>query len=267
MKQNHSLALIVAYYLSKFDKIAYEQLGISLSTETHKEIGRILGVKPNTVKNMRDDFDPFHDNPRVGWYQRPIRPSRAKVVEAFQDLSEEELRDIVLEILTNPEFASSDDFADVVEPISKRGQKRKGRSIFIVRGPTGRKAEEIYANHHRKTGEPIPGELRDTRDLGCGYDFEIVNGDRHAQVEVKGLDGGAGGIGFTSKEWDVAKKNGDSYFLAIVRNVYEEPTIQIIQNPASVLRPKKAVFTTVQVRWNVADSELNATSPHEVANN
>ncbi len=257
MKESHSLALIVAYYLSKYDKAAYGQLGFPSSTETHMKVGQRLGVNPNSVKNMRDEFDPLHENPRAGWYQRPLHPSRAKVVEAFQDLSEEELRDVVMEILTNPEFSTSEDFEDVIEPISKRKKKRKGKPVFIIRGPTGRKAEEIYINHHRETGEPAPGELRDTRDHGCGYDFEILNSHNSVQVEVKGLDGDAGGIVFTSKEWDVALKNGGSYFLVIVRNVSENPSVQIIPNPASVLSPKKSIFTTVQVRWNVTDSELS----------
>ena len=259
MKESHSIALIAAYYLSKYDKTAYKELGFRSSTTTHVEIGRILGVNPNTVKNMRDEFDPLHDNQRVGWYQRPLHPSRAKVVEAFQDLSEEELRDVVLEILTNPEFVTSDDFEDVIEPIAKRDKKRKGKPVFIVRGPTGRKAEEIYIKHHRKNAEPISGKLKDTRDHGCGYDFEIVNENQQAQIEVKGLDGDSGGITFTSKEWNVAKKKRDSYFLVIVRNVSGIPSIQIVQNPASVLSPKKSVFTTVQVRWNVTDGELSNT--------
>lgn len=96
MKENHSIALIIAYYLSKFDKVAYEKLGYSSTTATHAEVGRILGVNPNSVKNMRDEFDPLHGNNRRGWYQRPLRQSRAEVVESFQELSEEELRDIVL---------------------------------------------------------------------------------------------------------------------------------------------------------------------------
>jgi predicted CopG family antitoxin len=93
---------------------------------------------------MRDEFDPLHDNPRAGWYQRPLRPSRAKVVELFQDLSEVEIRDIVQGILTNSDFVSSDDFSDVISPILRRKKKRKGKSVFIVRGPTGRKAEEHF---------------------------------------------------------------------------------------------------------------------------
>jgi hypothetical protein len=256
MKENHSLALIVAYYLSKFDTLAYERLGFTTSTATHAEVGRMLGVNPTSVKNMRDEFDPLHDNPRAGWYQRPLRPSRAKVVESFQNLSEEELRDVVLEILTNPEFVLSDDFSDVVTPIYKREKKRKGKSVFIVRGPTGRKAEEHFIAYHADNGVPEPGELRDTRDHGCGYDFALITADKELQFEVKGLDGDSGGITFTSKEWDTARCNGDNYYLVIVRNVSAEPDFQIIKNPYKVLSPKKSVFTTVQVRWNVSESEL-----------
>jgi hypothetical protein len=258
MKQSNSLALIVAYYLSKYDDLAYEQLGFKKRQKTaaHEELGRILGVNSNSVKNMRDEFDPLHDNPRAGWHQRPLRPSRAKVVEQFQEMSQEELRDLVLEILTNPDFSHSDDFDDIIEPISKRETKRKSKPIFIVRGPTGRKAEEFFVSHHRNFSLPATGKLTDMRDQGCGYDFEITSSDKKFQIEVKGLDGLSGGIAFTSKEWDVAQKMRDSYFLVVVRNISTSPVITIIQNPASVFAPKKNVFTTVQVRWNLSDADL-----------
>lgn len=256
MKDSHSLALIIAYYLSKFDMLAYEKLGFTTSKAAHVEVGRILGVNPNSVKNMRDEFDPLHDNPRAGWYQRPLRPSRAKVVESFQDLSEEALRDVVLEILTNPQFASSDDFSDVISPISKRKTECTGKSVFIIRGPTGRKAEEHFMAHQSEHGVPEPGRLLDMRDHGCGYDFAIITEDKELHVEVKGLDGDYGGITFTSKEWDTARLSGDNYYLVIVRNVSTKPDFQVIKNPHKILSPKKSVFTTVQVRWNVSESAL-----------
>ena len=231
-------------------------MGFGTITATHKEVGKILGVNANSVRNMRDEFDPLHDNPRAGWYQRPCPPSRAKVVEAFQDLPEEELRDVVLEILTNPKFAKSDDFSDIVNQISKREKKQQGKRVFIVRGPTGRKAEEAFIAYHRGTKSPLHGRLTDMRDYGCGYDFEITDGVEKIQVEVKGLDGASGGVVFTSKEWGVAKKNGKSYFLAVIRNVSGTPTVQLIRNPAALLNPKKSVFSTVQVRWNVKESDL-----------
>jgi hypothetical protein len=257
VKESHSLALIVAYYLSKYDKIAYAQLGFSSITMTHENIGKRLGVKANTVKNMRDEFDPFHDNPRVGWRQRQLPPSRVKVFEAFQELSQEELRDVVLEILNNnKEFLSSEDFSDVVRRIKKQNNKSERSSVFIVRGPTGRKAEENFIAYHKAKGLPEPGNLKDTRDHGCGYDFKIVSNNGNIHIEVKGLDGDSGGVTFTSKEWDRARTDGNRYYLVVVRNVSTVPTFQIIKNPYKHLSAKKSVFTAVQVRWNVPEPEL-----------
>lgn len=250
------MALIVAYFLSKYDKRAYEGLGYSSWSAASKEISSVLDVNPNTLKNMRDEFDPLHDNKRAGWYQRPLRPSRVKVVEAFQDMEEEELRDFVIGVITNQEFALSVDVTAVIEPIARIDKMRKGNTVYIIRGPTGRKAEDAFINYHLLTGNPMQGNLRDVRDHGCGYDFQIVNSKQSAMVEVKGLDGRSGGISFTSKEWEVAQKAGDSYYLAIVRNLSDAPNIEIVQNPASLFKPRKSVFTTVQVRWNLTDADL-----------
>lgn len=256
MKENHVLALIVAYYLSKYDKTAYKNIGFTSQTEAHNKIGRVLGANPNSVKNMRDEFDPLHDNPRVGWYQRTLRPSRVKVVEAFQEMSEVEFRDVVLEILTNPKFQLSDDCFDIIEPIAKRERKSKGKPLFILRGPTGRKAEEFFIRYHQKNQLPHAGRLEDTREQGCGYDFAIHGETGEYHIEVKGLDKDSGGIVLTSKEWDVARRNGPSYYLAIVRNLSSAISIQIIQNPTDKLQAKKNVFTAVQIRWTIGDAEL-----------
>jgi hypothetical protein len=255
LKDNNYLALIVTYYLSRFDRFAYQQLGYGSMRATHAEIGRRLNVKANSVKNMRDEFDSIHDNPRAGWYQRPLRPSRARVVEAFQNLSVEDLHDVVLEILSDPQLKGSQDLAITVEAISK---EKKGEPVFIIRGPTGRKAEEFFQSHHQKNMAPVPGKLIDCRDLGCGYDFEIRNNGRTLLIEVKGTDGDTGGIVFTSKEWLVAQNMEDSYILAIVRNVSSTPSIRFIRNPASVLHPRKSIFTTVQVSWSVSNNELSS---------
>lgn len=257
MHENTSLALIVAYYLSKYDRMAYAFLGYSSQKDTHEKIGKILGVKLNYLKNMRDHFDSIHDNSRVGWYQEPLRPRLVRVVELFQDFHEEELREIVIDILKNRGFSKSEEYSHVLTSISKYESEQQERSVFIVRGPTGRKAEEIFIKHHCETGKPFLGILQDMREYGCGFDFELTHEDKKAFIEVKGLDGEVGGVSFTSKEWDVARTVGDSYYLVIVRNVSSlAPSIQFIQNPFSVLLPSKCVYTTLQVRWNVADKML-----------
>jgi hypothetical protein len=259
MKRENSLALIVAYYLSKYDRVGYENLGFKSLTEAHHQIGRILNVNPNSVKNMRDEFDPIHSTPRVGWYQRELRPSRLKVVESFQELSEEELRDIVLEILTDPNFSDSEEGRVITSPLRPKGHSMKGKpGVFVQRGPTGKKAEEYFVNYHSKSGQPLVGKLRDTRDLGCGYDFEIKTEQRSFFVEVKGLESTEGGVVFTSKEWDVAKKAGERYFLVVVRNISDKPEFQIVQDPAHKFDARKNIYTTVQVRWSISERELKS---------
>ena len=111
-------------------------------------------------------------------------------------------------------------------------------------------------NYHKIHQSPVSGILNDTRDLGCGYDFSVNSGGTKSCLEVKGLDGDTGGISFTSKEWQVAEALGDEYYLVIVRNISNSPSIQIIQNPFRELAPKKSIFTTVQVRWNLSEKEI-----------
>ena len=248
MKESHSLSLIVAYYLSKFNDSAYMTLGFGTKTETHRQIGKILDVKSATVKNMRDEFDPLHENERAGWYQRELRPSRQRTVEACQSLLEEELRDLVLEILENKNLLNN----EVLIPFLDSLNEEKTEPIFIPRGITGRKAEKAFVNFFELNQLPLKGILVDKRDFGCGYDYEIIGENQSAFVEIKGLDGEQGGISFTSKEWDVANKMGSNYYLVIVKNVSTSPNIEIIENPASKLNPKKYIFSTVQIKWNVA---------------
>lgn len=247
MKKSNYYSLIAAYYLSKFDKQAYESLGVGNSSETHRTIAKILGSNANTIKNMRDEFDPFHENKRAGWYQRELRPSRKRVIELYQHLEEEELRDLIVGLLERDKTIED----KISKDISEGESENSDSPIFIIRGITGRMAEEIYTEFHSKNGLPKKGKLIDKRDHGCGYDFEIT-GDKTIYVEVKGLDADSGGISFTSKEWDMAKKYKDDYFLVVVKNVSSSPNISIIQNPFKTLKPKKYVFSTIQIRWNLA---------------
>ena len=254
MNYNHVLALIVGYFLSKYDDYAYVSLGYRTKRATHVEIGRILGVKANSIKNMRDEFDPIHDNRRVGWYQRKMSATRLKVVELFQDLTKEELFVIVKSILKDPRVNNR---GDIEELISLCEQHDRSTAVeFTSRGITGRKAEEFFINYFTENNFPCPGELKDRRNDGCGYDFEITSPGRSIQVEVKGMESVSGGISLTSKEWLMACAYKDTYYLAIVRDVSISPTIQFICNPASKLYATKRIYTTVQVSWDVSEKNL-----------
>ena len=81
-------------------------------------------------------------------------------------------------------------------------------------------AENLFEEDF-KTNLTLPkGELKDCRDNGCGYDYEILSQDGSIfYIEVKGLASNGGGILFTSKEWNVALEKLDKYYLCIVKNV------------------------------------------------
>ena len=255
MKSSNQLALIVAYYLSRGDRQAYKNLGYPSFSEAIKEIGKILGVKVNTIKNMRDEFDPYHDNNRVGWL-RELRGSRMKVLKSFQETDDDALLEIVKGILFDEDFKKSDEYSDIETLFLDKKEIASSAEVFILRGPTGKKAETFFMDYFNENSKPVVGELIDKRDYGCGYDFEIKNKNGTFFVEVKGLAAGTGGILFTNKEWQTAVKNGDRYFLALVKNLSEKADITFIQNPAQKLKIRKNIYTTVQLNWSVSQKDL-----------
>ena len=258
MKKQNKLSLIIAYYLSRFDKSGYLKLGYKNFNEAVVDIGKILSVKATTVKNMRDEFDPYHDNVRKGWYQRELWGSRKMVIQTFENLEEEDIREMVIEILQNEDFRESGRCKSILSIFSDEEDKySKKERVFTSRGITGKKAEEIFIEYYKKNKKPIEGELKDMRDFGCGYDFEIIKDGIKYCVEVKGNAKEMGGILFTSKEWKVAGKMQNKYYLALVVNVNSHYKVNIIKNPASRLHPKSNIIQTVRIEWSVSNRDIN----------
>lgn len=256
MTANNQLALIVSYYLSRCDKEAYKHLGYSSFNQAANDIGNILDVNPNTIKNMRDEFDPYHENTRIGW-KRELRGSRLKVLKAFQDTDDETLLEIAEEILNNKEFKNTEEYRDIYTMFKDKGRgSAKEPAIFILRGPTGKAAEEFFVEYFKNSAKPVSGELVDSRYLGCGYDFEIKNSGQSYMVEVKGLSSNGGGVLFTNKEWQTALKYKNKYYLILVKNLSSTPELIMIQDPASRLKARKSIYTTIQVSWNVDEKNL-----------
>lgn len=254
MENNHNLAIIVAFYLSKFDKEALTNLGYATSSEAFEKLGQILNVKKNYIKFRRDEFDPIHPW-RKGW-QRPMDNRIRKSIEALQDLDEPDLRDIVLNILHEESYRNSEEVLKITSLFTNSNNEKDDIGEFIIRAPTGRAAEEFFIYHFLENKKPFDGTLIDCRDFGVGYDFRIEGVKENYFVEVKGLTEYSGGILFTSKEWAVAKSEGVKYFLCIVSNLNEQPNLIFIQNPADKLKPKKNIFTSIQINWSVSQTQL-----------
>ena len=254
MEDNHKLGLYVSYYLSRFDKEAYQNLGYGNQVPTHERIGELLNINFHTIRNWRDQFDPLHGH-RAGWYQREITQIRINVAKAIEDLNEVQVRGIVNDILSGKIKEEPEEEAQLLS-IIKEDTNEIGNKEFILRGPTGKAAEIFFIQYHNKTSIPRAGSLVDCRDLGCGYDFKIESNDLESYIEIKGMIDISGGILFTNKEWQIATEKGDDYFLCIVKKIGSNPEISFIQNPASKIKPKKNIFTTIQINWSVTENEL-----------
>lgn len=259
MKYENELALVIAYYLSKFDTMALANLGYSSFAQAFEEIGATLGVKPNSVKNMRDEFDPLHENERAGWYQRPLRPSRAHVVEAFSDMPELTLRGIVHDIIHSEAFRNSGTLNRVLQALSEKANEGTGsQREYAPRGVTGKMAEELFWKWFHEGLTPWTGHLQDHRELGQGYDYLLqVGTDDDYCVEVKGLASETGGILLTDKEWRTAQSRGDRYIIVVISGLETSPKLSIVGNPASVLSPSRQISVAVVVSWSVPSSQLD----------
>lgn len=254
MESNRKLGLYVSYYLSRFDEQAYQNLGFGNQMETHTKLGDLLSVKPKTVQNWRDEFDPLFGH-RAGWYQRPMSPSRIRVAQALENLDEFQVRSIVKDIISGKITEEPDEEEQLLSIASDETQ-RNSTQKFILRAPTGRAAEEFFQKHFSENKKPIDGELIDCRDLGVGYDFRIETVAEKYFVDIKGLSEFTGGILFTNKEWATAKEHGEKYFLCVISNLNENAEIIFIQNPTDKLNPKKNIYTSIQISWSVTQYQL-----------
>jgi hypothetical protein len=253
MEKNHKLTLYISYYLARFNNEALANLGYNTWNSAFNDISERLQVNSHSVKNWRDEFDPLFGH-RAGWYQRPMSPSRVKVAQALEDLDETQIRELVKDILSGGISKDPDEEEQLLSIVSEDREPSKKK--YIVRTPTGRAAEEFFIQQHINTGKPLPGKLVDCRDLGCGYDFRIQSENSELFVEVKGLSEVSGGVLFTDKEWRTAKEYTEKYILCIVKNIPQDPTICFISNPAKMLKPKKNIYTTIQINWSITQNQL-----------
>lgn len=128
--------ILAGLSLAKYDQLGLKKLGFDSFTEAFNVIGYALGGRPASVKNYRDEFDPFFPNPRKGWHKRTLRDHCRKMLETFQDTDLESFASLVRS------FAGYDDRAwsevlpkDEVEPED---------SSFAKRLITGLAAEQYF---------------------------------------------------------------------------------------------------------------------------
>jgi hypothetical protein len=148
------------------------------------------------------------------------------------------------------------DLSELNVPLTKEGNREV--SIRTNAAITGNKAEEIFIDIYNNSDLfPNAIEIKDETDLhGKGYDFTVINEDKSKiYIEIKGCKDNLQGVRMTENEWNVAKKNGDNYYLVIIYNISTNPSYKKIKNPTkNLIASEKA---TVSITYHINKSELD----------
>ncbi len=250
MSESHKRALVVAYFLSRFDRKGIRALGFDTAVEAFEKLSSQLGVKTSTLKHMRDSFDPYCSQVRVGWHQRPILRSRANVIQAYEELSEAAIAEIVRQVLNNREEAVQQYTAPIGKEDSLTDMSLGENSAFANRLRTGETAETFFVENYPLIETFKGRKLEDTRKLGVGFDFRVSHHSGFQAVEVKGVREAHGYISFTDKEWSTAIAMRTDYILALVHSMDYKPELNLIPNPVERLDIKMRSIESVSVCWN-----------------
>lgn len=249
MSLRNSKALICAFFLARFGKEGLSKLGFSNYDQAFAGIGRNLGVKKSTVKNMRDEFDPCFGQ-RKGWHQRPLRPSRQNLYDMFSNASLPEVLIYVRKCLgSDSRKGMKDSFLESTLG-AINGCLRQLR-VVSSQMETGKKAERVFKARFKRL-RPGEGPLEDKTESGCGYDFHTGNLKQRAYYEVKGSKTSSGSVRFTQKEWATAQLHKKRYNLAFVTNVNSSPRIRLFNNP-SRFKCKPSTTIVSQVHYIVEE--------------
>lgn len=236
--------ILAGLYLSKYDSLGLKKLGFESFIEAFNVIGYALGSKPMSIKNYRDEFDPFFPNKRKGWHKRPLRDYCRKVFETYKDLDFEAFTSLVKSFTGYDENAWSEVYAKDAEDDTE--------SFFAKRLITGLAAEQYFESVQPSLSEFNGYVMENTTRLGCGYDFRLRKEAEKdfLAVEVKGLAEKTGSLSLTPKEYNVATALTNRFFLFVVKNFRETPFHEIYANPlAGQLRFKKKERVTVNISW------------------
>lgn len=235
-------SVLVGLYLSKFDFEGLQRLGFSSFIEAYNVVGSALGVRPASLKNYRDEFDPLFPNKRKGWHKRAIRGYCAAVYKSFGSLNLNEFTALIKQAV----YKDRD-----LDELEEEVDRTEGQDCsFAKRLMTGQAAEQYFRAVYRQISLFKDLDLEDTTKIGCGFDFKLFSSDVFYGVEVKGLSEQSGSIALTSKEHAVASIMTSRFFLFVVKNFKENPFHELYQDPLDgKLIFNKVEQKTIQVSW------------------
>ena len=238
-------AIIVAYAMSRFDKDFLQRFSFNSWREAFHDTGCRLGVRPASMKNLRDEFDPIHPNERKGWHMRPLRPNRQRVLAEFCEASDEALAEVVSRLLRGDQ-----EVEEVVTKPLAAGSSYPCREC-CRKAPDGALAEEYFLGHSERICGLSPSALVDYRFEACGFDFGVKHESRLA-IEVKGIKASRGDILFTDCEWRQAARRKADYWLVVVGALDNKPRPLLVKHPYAALDAISSIRHSAVVSWRAS---------------
>ena len=103
-----TVAVVVGYAMSRLDDRYLRSQGVRTWKAAFDRAAKALRVRATSLKNLRDEFDPFHGNSRRGWWDRPLRPNRQRVMGDLSGVSDDALLECVNRVLAGDEPATEE---------------------------------------------------------------------------------------------------------------------------------------------------------------
>lgn len=246
-------AIIVGYAMSRLDRAFLTLIGVKTWRDAYAVVGATFRVRESSVKNLMQEFDPLHPNPRAGWWNREVRPSRRAVYEELAGLTDEEVAQLVTGLLglaaapTSLQDGPGDQRGRTIKQIQSASTAAEAAA---ARMRTGRQAEEYFLRHCREIVGVDASNILDLRDNLVGFDFRLC-GQVSWLVEVKGLQSASGGLLFTNLEWQVAARTRAEYAVVVVANLAKRPRWHIVHDPVHSLKAERRREQRTTTTWHV----------------
>ncbi|MEX2242607.1 MAG: DUF3883 domain-containing protein [Fimbriimonadaceae bacterium] len=234
-------AIVVAYALSRLGPRLFAEFGWKTWGQAFAATSNALDEGHSSIRLLRDEFDPFFDNGRQGWWKRPPHDSRVAVYVEFAGMSDEALVETVRRILAHDVAPLQEVLAVVDAPVSRVA----GVAERLL---TGRLAEEHFMRSCKAIVDVAPSRLVDMRQSACGFDFG-VSAMPGVAIEVKGLKRARGDVLFTDREWSEALVRRGDYWLVVVGCLPDSPRGSVTRDPSTVLSARCRIVPSSRTEW------------------
>ena len=147
MNENNKLALLLGYYAARFDRAGIAKLGFKTFSDFFKTTSELLHVNENSIRNMRDEFDPYFDNPRSG-FNRVMSPSRKFVYETFKTYNENDIFEIIHNVI-------SGDYEEALRILEKIDMEDKYmlKDLHVIAEISKKKYSQEFSNQDIKLSD------------------------------------------------------------------------------------------------------------------